>query len=206
MDGSSGGFTFVLDASTAEGAIFISNPGAVSGANAGYTWVALYSPGNIHNSTFIANAATVSGAEGGWAEIDGGTSEGANFTANGATTHWIVGYEVRNVGRTACLASGTARLDLFDAQGRPLFVNQSSKAMMMRGRMPAGRIRLAPGTRGFVGVAGSHCDRNQPTAQTAQFTMPGEVRPTVAPTELELCPDGTVAVSPVRSDAQDIYE
>ena len=86
VDGSSGGFTFVLDASTAEGAIFISNPGAVSGANAGYTWVALYSPGNIHNSTFIANAATVSGAEGGWAEIDGGTSEGANFTANGATT------------------------------------------------------------------------------------------------------------------------
>jgi autotransporter-associated beta strand protein len=85
VDGSSGGFTFVLDASTAEGATFISNPGAVSGARAGYTWVALYSPGNIHNSTFIANAATVIGAEGGWAEIDGGTSEGANFVANGAT-------------------------------------------------------------------------------------------------------------------------
>jgi autotransporter-associated beta strand protein len=85
VDGSSGGFTFVLDASTAEGATFISNPGAVFGARAGYTWVALYSPGNIYNSTFIANAATVIGAEGGWAEIDGGTSEGANFIANGAT-------------------------------------------------------------------------------------------------------------------------
>ena len=85
VDGSSGGFTFVVDASTADSATFISNPGAVSGANAGYTWVALYSPGNIHNSTFIGNAATVSGAEGGWAEIDGGTCEGASFTANGAT-------------------------------------------------------------------------------------------------------------------------
>jgi hypothetical protein len=53
MDGSSGGFTFLLDASTAEGATFISQSGAVSGARAGYTWVALYSPGNIHNSTFI---------------------------------------------------------------------------------------------------------------------------------------------------------
>jgi len=127
-------------------------------------------------------------------------------TSDGATTHWIVGYEVRNVGRSACLVSGTARLDLFDAQGRPLLVNQSSKAMMMRGKMPAGRIRLAPGTRGFVGVAGSHCDRNQPTAQTAQFTMPDEVRPIVVPTELELCPDGMVGVSPVRADAQDIYE
>ncbi|HEU0209548.1 MAG TPA: autotransporter-associated beta strand repeat-containing protein [Candidatus Udaeobacter sp.] len=85
VDGSSGGFTFLLQASSAEAATFISNPGAVSGANAGYTWVALYSPGNIHNSAFIANAATVSGAEGGWAEIDGGTCEGASFTANGAT-------------------------------------------------------------------------------------------------------------------------
>jgi hypothetical protein len=53
MDGSSGGFTFLLDASTAERATFISQSGAVSGARAGYTWVALYSPGNIHNSTFI---------------------------------------------------------------------------------------------------------------------------------------------------------
>ena len=85
VDGSSGGFTFVLQASSAEGATFICNPGAVSGAKAGYTWVALYSPGNVHNSTFIANAATVSGAEGGWAEIDGGTCEGASFSANGAT-------------------------------------------------------------------------------------------------------------------------
>jgi autotransporter-associated beta strand protein len=84
VDGSSGGSTSVLDASTAEAATFISNPGAVSGAKAGYTWVALYSPGNIHNSTFIANAATVVGAEGGWAEIDGGTCEGASFIANGA--------------------------------------------------------------------------------------------------------------------------
>jgi hypothetical protein len=130
----------------------------------------------------------------------------ADRTANGATQHWIVGYEIRNVSPGSCLASGTPRLELFEAHGLPLLVVQRSSAMMMRGKRPAEPIRLAPGARGFVGVAGDHCDVEQPAATEAHFTMPGFIQPIVVVTTVETCAHGLVGVSPIRADAADIYD
>ena len=59
-----GGFTHLLDYSSAESAAFINNPGTVSGAAAGHTFVGTSPPGNIGTSTFINNAAAVPGARG----------------------------------------------------------------------------------------------------------------------------------------------
>ncbi|MCA1845171.1 MAG: DUF4232 domain-containing protein [Actinobacteria bacterium] len=130
----------------------------------------------------------------------------AERTAMGATMHWMVGFEVRNISRSPCVASGTPRLELFAAHGVPLLVVQRSSAVMMRGQRSAERIRLAPGTRGFVGVAGDHCDVEQPAATEAHFTMAGAIQPIIVPADLETCAHGLVGVSPVRAEAGDIYD
>jgi autotransporter-associated beta strand protein len=81
-----GGFTNISNYSGAEDAIFINDPGTVSGAAAGHTLVQTFPPtGNLGTSTFIANAAKVPGAEGGWVEMDVGTCAGTKFIANGAS-------------------------------------------------------------------------------------------------------------------------
>ncbi len=82
VTGAYGGFTALLDSSNAETATFISNPGEVSASFAGYTFMQTF--GDLGTATFIANPATVQGAEGGWVELDYGVTSGTNFSANGA--------------------------------------------------------------------------------------------------------------------------
>jgi autotransporter-associated beta strand protein len=86
VDGTTyGGFTNLVDYSSADNATFINDPGTVSGAAAGHTLIQTFPPtGNLGTSTFVANAAKVAGAEGGWVEMDVGTCAGTKFIANGA--------------------------------------------------------------------------------------------------------------------------
>ena len=91
-----GGISDLLAYSTADDATFINQPGVVTGAAAGSTFVS--TGGDIGSSTFINNAATVTGAEGGWTELDIGICDGATFLANGASSAGPQGGQVYTYG------------------------------------------------------------------------------------------------------------
>jgi len=79
----SGGFTNLIQHTQVGAATFINEPGGVSGAAGGHTYVG--TTGKLGAATFINDPATVPGAEGGWTEIDSGVCAGTNFVANGAS-------------------------------------------------------------------------------------------------------------------------
>ena len=130
----------------------------------------------------------------------------ASGEGRSALGHALHVFRLRNTSQQACRLAGYPAVTLLDGQGRVLAEAKPGAGSILPDRPPAD-VSLAPGAAGYFGVESSTlCDGDAAPTPSARVsvTPPQGTGALSAAVTIDVCPEDSVLVSPVRARESDI--